>query len=215
MKTLRERHKLHGERIHAVAEAGRRGAVVEDVAEVAVAQSATDGGAHHHQRAVDGFDDVLIGDGLIEAGPAGAGFEFGFAGEEGEVAATAAEEACAVLIPTVAGEGALGVFVAEDPIGIFGEELLPLVIGVSEAGDGARAGAVAFGVEVDDGDHGWTLVCLEWFGGVDGGAAQAPEGGCGESCGGGEDEGAAGFFLGRSRSRGVVEIQHGEDLSLG
>ena len=107
---------MHGEGVHAIPQSRRRGAVVEDVAEVAVAEAAGDGGADHHEGAVDGFDDVFFGDGLVEAGPAGAGVEFGGAEEEGEVAGAAAEEAGAVFIPTVAGEGALGGFVAEDPI---------------------------------------------------------------------------------------------------
>src|SRR5271169_2564125 len=59
-------------RVHAVAQAGRLGAVVEDVAEVGVALGALDLVAGHAQAAVGVLLHVLLRDGLPEAGPAGA-----------------------------------------------------------------------------------------------------------------------------------------------
>ncbi len=62
------------------------------MAEVGVAAAAGNFGAGDAEGAVDFLDDIFLGDGLIEAGPAGAGIEFGGGVEESGVAADAAED---------------------------------------------------------------------------------------------------------------------------
>jgi len=156
-----------------------------------VAQAAGDGGAHFHQAAVDGLDDVLFGDGLIKAGPAGAGIELGFGVEQGQVAADAAEDALLFKIPIRSREGALGVGVARDPIGRLVELATPFVVGFDDAGDGHGVRLFAVGGKLDDGDAGWTLIGRERPGGGDGAAAQSPERHGADGSGGGKDEGAA------------------------
>ncbi|KAG1242681.1 hypothetical protein G6F65_022888 [Rhizopus arrhizus] len=65
----------HGHAVHAVAQAGRAGAVVEDVPQVAAAVGAMDRGADHAEAAVPGFADGGR-QRLPEAGPAGTAVEF-------------------------------------------------------------------------------------------------------------------------------------------
>ncbi len=137
--------EAHGCGVHAVAQTGGSGAIVEGVAEMRVAEAAGDGGTDHHQASIDLIDYVFFRDGLPEAGPAGARIEFGVGAEEGEIAADAAKEAMIVKVPTVAGEGPLGVGVARDPVGGLGELALPFFIGLDEAGDDDRPGSLAIG----------------------------------------------------------------------
>ena len=80
-------------RVHAIAQAGRTRAVVEDVAEMGVALGASHLVARHPQAGVAVSLDVLLGDGLPEARPAGAGVELGRRREQRILAAHAAEYA--------------------------------------------------------------------------------------------------------------------------
>jgi hypothetical protein len=73
--------ELEGDGVDAVALACGARAVVEDVAEVGSAVVACDFGAAHPEEVVVFGGDVLIGDGLEEAGPACAGLEFGVGAE--------------------------------------------------------------------------------------------------------------------------------------
>ena len=110
---------MHGEGVHAIAQAGGRGAVVEDVAEVAVAEAAADGGADHAMRVpsvvLTMFSSAM---GAVKLGQPVPDSNLVSLVKSARSQPTAAEEAGAVLVPGVAGEGALGGFVAEDPIGI-------------------------------------------------------------------------------------------------
>src|SRR5579871_5987716 len=74
---LRRRRVEHQrEAVHAVAQAGRLGAVIEDVAEMAAATAAVHLGTDHAEGTVLRFANRVL-ERLIEARPAGAAFEFG------------------------------------------------------------------------------------------------------------------------------------------
>src|SRR5580700_10925444 len=77
------------QRVHAVAESSWPGAVVEDVAEMRVAEAAGNRGALHAERRVRDFEHIFLGNRLPEAGPASAGLELGIGAEERRAAADA------------------------------------------------------------------------------------------------------------------------------
>ncbi|MFM1942999.1 MAG: hypothetical protein RI897_1981 [Verrucomicrobiota bacterium] len=102
------------------------------MAEVGVAAGAEDFGAAHAVAEVGLGADVFLGKGLEEAGPAGAGIEFGISGEEGEVAADAGVNAGFFVVVESAAEGAFRAFAAGDDV-LFGSELLaPFGVGFDD-----------------------------------------------------------------------------------
>src|SRR5581483_4902228 len=68
----RPRDEAERNAIHAVAEPGRLRPVVEDMAEMSLAEAARHLGAGHAEAVVGGLDYILLGDRLPEARPAGA-----------------------------------------------------------------------------------------------------------------------------------------------
>src|SRR5690606_22061773 len=102
--------------IDAVAQAGRWRAVVEDVAEMGIADVADDFGAYHAVAAVDLFLHHRRIQRLEVAGPAAAGFEFCIRGEQRRAAADAGVDAGFVMIPVAAGERRFGGGMARDGI---------------------------------------------------------------------------------------------------
>ena len=103
------------EPINAVAQAGRLGAVVEDVAEMTAAAPAMHLGANHAVAAIDGLADIALDRG-IEARPARAALELGLGRKQRQVAAGAGENALAVLLQQRTGAGPLGAMIAQDLI---------------------------------------------------------------------------------------------------
>src|SRR5260370_35932509 len=83
--------------VHAIAQAGGGGAVVENVAEVGVAETAGDFVTGHAETVVSGNKNVFLRDWRPEAGPAGARFKFCVRGEKSVVAADAAIEPLRVI----------------------------------------------------------------------------------------------------------------------
>ena len=138
--------------VHAVAETGGLGAVVEDVAEVRVTFCARDGGADHTERNVANLSNIFPGDRLPEARPSGAGIEFGAGVEERIVAADAAVDAFVVEVPVLPGKGHLGVGAACDVECVFGKLFAPIVFGLHDFGDADLFEALAVVGEEDDGD---------------------------------------------------------------
>lgn len=69
--------EVEGGGIHAIAQAGGRGAVFKHVAEMRATFRAAGFGADHSVSGIAMFLDFGGIGGLIEAGPAGSGFEFG------------------------------------------------------------------------------------------------------------------------------------------
>src|SRR5438874_10721426 len=120
----RSRVELDRRRVDAVAQPGRRRAVVEDVAEVAAALGAGDLGADHEKAAVL----VLLDRGalrrLVEAGPAAVGVELGRRREQLGPAARAPVGALGVGVPVLAGERALGALLSEHVV-LLRRQLLP------------------------------------------------------------------------------------------
>jgi hypothetical protein len=113
--------------IHAVAEVGWFGAVVEDMAEVGIAFGAGNRGADHAEGCVADFGYVFAGDGCPEAGPSCTRFEFRGGIEQRIVTAKAAVDAFVVQVPVFSRESDFGVGVARDVEGSGTELLAPLV----------------------------------------------------------------------------------------
>src|SRR4051794_11220839 len=90
--------------IDAVAQAGRAGAVLEDVAEMAVALRAKNLGADHAVADVAFLVDMAISGGRGKARPAAAGIEFGIGLDQRLAAAGAGIGALAPLMLVLAGE---------------------------------------------------------------------------------------------------------------
>ena len=132
--------KLQGGGVDAVAEAGWRGSVFEDVAEVAVATVADDFGSDCKEASVGLFADVVLLDWFPVTRPAGAGFVFGFGAEEEQVAGNAVVGSFFFVVPIEAGEGAFGSFLSNDSVLLFGQELLPFRFGFGDFGDGGAFG---------------------------------------------------------------------------
>jgi len=115
--------------VHAIAQAGGRGAVVEHVAKMGVALRAA------YLRARHGIGLVLVqANGVIvhrsiEAWPSRAGIVFGLGGEKRAAAGHAAIEAFALVVPIGAGEGTLGAVLARDVILLGRQVLAPLLVG--------------------------------------------------------------------------------------
>lgn len=70
-------HKEECGRVHAVAQAGRFGAIVEYMTQVGAATAAIHFGAHHAVTFVFRFFYIVFFDRLPETGPAGAAVKFG------------------------------------------------------------------------------------------------------------------------------------------
>src|ERR1700712_1363509 len=79
------RMKYQRKTVHAVAQAGRLRAVVEEMTEMAAAAAAVNFGPQHSKGAVFGLADRVL-ERLIKTRPAGAALEFGFRGEQRQVA---------------------------------------------------------------------------------------------------------------------------------
>ena len=75
---LRSSHELHRRRIHAITQSCRSRAIIEDMAQMRIALAALDLRTRHAKTIVDNFDHILFCNRLPKAGPASAGFEFGF-----------------------------------------------------------------------------------------------------------------------------------------
>src|SRR6516165_6353698 len=112
--------------VHAVAQAGRRRPIVEDVAKMAAAAAAMHFFPYYAERVV-GVGQYCAFDGLVEAWPAGAAVEFGFCIEQRQVASGASEDPGAVFIIERTGEGTLGVLFAQDQILLRCKQLAPFL----------------------------------------------------------------------------------------
>ena len=101
-------------RVHAVTQAGRRGAVFKHVAQVRITQVARNLIPLHAERTVGAFDDIDLGDGPPEAGPTRAGIKFRARVKQGGVAADAAVQPVRLVVIVFAGEGQLRAGLAGD-----------------------------------------------------------------------------------------------------
>src|SRR3954452_2904971 len=115
--------------VHAVAQAGGLGAVVEDMAEMAAAAAAMDFGAQHAEGAVLGLADRVL-QRLPETRPAGAALELGIGREQRQVAAGAGERALAMFFQQRARTRPLGALLAQDVILHWGELRAPFGVGL-------------------------------------------------------------------------------------
>src|SRR5580692_5649054 len=113
---LAQLYESHRCRVHAVTQPRGSGAVIEDVAQMRIAQSAGNGRANLHQASIDSIHNILLRDGLPEARPARARIELGCRIEQSQIAADATEDAAVMQVPTVAGKGQFRVGMASDGI---------------------------------------------------------------------------------------------------
>src|SRR5487761_2056331 len=111
--------------VHAIAEAGGLGAVVEDVAQVAATAGAEDFGAGDAGRVIGTLDDAAGLDGRPEAGPAGARFEFRRGTKQRVPAGRTDINSLLVIIQQSAGEGRFRAGVAQDVVSGRGEKGAP------------------------------------------------------------------------------------------
>src|SRR5438045_2590683 len=86
-------------RVHAVAQSGGLGAVREDVAQMAFAAGTEHLGAPHAVTVVGYLFHRALGEGLIEAGPAGAGLKLRLGAEQLLSTARAAVDAVLMVVP--------------------------------------------------------------------------------------------------------------------
>ena len=115
---------LHADGIDAVAEAGGGRAVVEDVAEVAVAAGASDFGADHAVGAIVDWGDGVRVDRLGKGRPTGSRLEF-LPGFEERISATGAYVGAGFLrAQEASGAGTFGAVLAQDAE-LFGGKELP------------------------------------------------------------------------------------------
>jgi len=155
-------HRLHlglvaegeGNGVEAVAEPGGWRAILKDMAEVASATNAEDLGPDHAVGDVAQFGDVLSGEGLVKARPAGSGMELRPGGKKRQVAARAEVNAGLVIVQEVAAEGCLGSLGAQDTVGGGPELLLPLRVGLHHAGHLGDRTRFAIGSDESHGDSG-------------------------------------------------------------
>jgi hypothetical protein len=127
------RHVPHGDRVHAVAQAGRRWPVGEHVAEVPVAAGAADLGAAHAVGAVVDLDHRVGAQGLRERRPATARRELPARREERLAAAGAHVGARLVRADEAPLEGPFGAVLAKDAVRLGRESGAPLVVAQSQS----------------------------------------------------------------------------------
>src|SRR4051794_25545734 len=125
------RLEVHGDAVDAVAQVRRRRAVLEHVAEMAAAAAAMHLGADHAVAAVGrGLDRAR--DRIVEARPTGAALELLFRREQLLPASHAGERAGTLLVIEGTRAGRLGTVAAENIVLLGGEQLAPLLVGMSD-----------------------------------------------------------------------------------
>ena len=128
---LRVRVEFQRGGVDAVAQACRRGAVVEDVPLVRPAGGAVHLRTQHEEEAAVLFGlDVLLIYGSVEARPARAGVVLRLGAKERRAASDAAVDAFLLVIPVLAGKGPLGAMLPGDPVLLGGELLSPFLFGL-------------------------------------------------------------------------------------
>src|SRR5712672_1086793 len=111
--------------VHAIAQAGRFGAVIEDVTQMAATAAAVNCGSHHAEARVPDRPDSPL-DRRPEAWPAGSAVEFRGRGKQVEVTSRAGKVTSPLLVQQRAGEGALGPALAQHRKLVGRQELAPL-----------------------------------------------------------------------------------------
>src|SRR5579862_9322199 len=129
------RKEAKSQRVHAIAQTGGFGAVIEDVTEMRVAEGADDFVAAHSKTQIYFCGDVFFGDGRPEAGPAGSRVEFRIGAKERVGAADATVKAGVVVVVIGAAEGALGVGFARYVKFIRAERFAPVHVTFHHFGD--------------------------------------------------------------------------------
>jgi len=121
--------EVHGDAVDAIAEAGGRWAVFEDMAQMAAALAAMCLDTDHAEAAIDRGCN-RAGERVVKAWPAGAAVELGAGDEEFLAAAGAGKAAPAVFVIEGAGAGAFGAVAAQDVILFRSQQSPPLGIGM-------------------------------------------------------------------------------------
>src|SRR4051794_18141871 len=125
MRLLRPLLELEGDAVEAVAQACRRGAVVENMAEMGAATRAEDFVAFHSEAVVFHRRDDSRDERLGEAGPAGAGLELRVAREQRRVTTSAMENPATMFGEKDGRTGALGRVAAQNGVLLRSQLLFP------------------------------------------------------------------------------------------
>src|SRR5262249_12778330 len=126
------RSKRQRSAVDAIARAGGFGSVGEDMAEMRAARGATDLGAAHEPRTILVFADGVRFGWRTEAGPAGAGIEFGFRPKQWRTATHAVEHALTLFAVERMRERGLGAVLTRDAVLLGVEQLSPLFVGLGD-----------------------------------------------------------------------------------
>src|SRR6185312_13691966 len=122
------RRKRQRQPVHAVAQAGRRGAVVKHVPEMAAAAPAVHFGAVDSHGGI-GAGQHGVGQRLVEARPTSAALELGLGIEQRQGAAGAAKRAGTVFVEQRRTTRRLGALLAQDVVDVGAQPLPPFGIG--------------------------------------------------------------------------------------
>src|SRR5258706_2118829 len=149
------RREGHRDAVHAVAQAGGTGTVVEDVSEVAAAAPAVHFRARFAERAVFARGDRVI-ERRPEARPAGMAVEFRARREEVEPASRAAEHAGPMFVVERAAVGPFGALLAQHGVLCGSEQAAPFLVGMNhfETLGGLVRGRRSCGQRAPAGCHG-------------------------------------------------------------
>ncbi len=118
-----------------------------------VAKRAEDFGAAHAVAGVGMADDVFFGDRLEEAGPTGAGIEFGFRRKQGQTTTDADVNAGFMVVVKRAAKSWFGPFAASDAVLFWRQLLFPFFVAFNYFGNGSDRADLAFVVEKSYLDH--------------------------------------------------------------
>src|SRR5687768_10693704 len=147
-------HELQRLGVQAEAQPRRARAVVEEVAQVRIAPRAVDLRADHAVAEVRLFADVLTGDGLEEARPAGARLELRIRAKERQVAPDAQVHARFLVLQQPPAKRGFGAGRAGDAVLLRGQPLLPLLLGSDDLGHDDGPGELALWIDDADVSHG-------------------------------------------------------------
>src|SRR5690606_34742094 len=121
------RHEFQSHAIHAVAQASRRRAIVENMAEMPATAAAMHLSACHEKLAIHAGADRTV-DRLRETRPASAAVKLGLRREQRQIASGAVvSPGCIVLVERTR-EGILGPVLAQNMVLLRREDLLPLLV---------------------------------------------------------------------------------------
>ena len=139
---------MQGRFVQAVTHPSGRRTIVENMADVGIAQGAADLHAFHQHAGIVQLANILFGQRSGEAGPARSGIEFGFGAEQRRRTTDAAEQARLVHLIIGAGVRRIGAGAARDVELRIRQRLFPFGIGANHALFANHTGLISALVEL-------------------------------------------------------------------